>query len=90
MRFDHPANCSRADGLFHCVCLSHFLPVNIFAVIHTHLTLNVSSHWGENLAWWSSGSWEFGFEGQLLDVLGTACEIRSERRQGCSLPGLLQ
>lgn len=54
-----------------------------------YLTLNVSSHWGENLAWWSLWDWEFGFKGQLLGLWGTMCETRCEPRPGCSLPGLL-
>lgn len=33
-----------------CPCLS-FLSVNVFVFICTLLALNVSSHWGENLAW---------------------------------------
>lgn len=65
MHFDCSANYSRAGGLFCCVRLSPFIPVNIFVIIDTHFTLNASSHWGENLAWWPSGSWEFGFEGRL-------------------------
>lgn len=34
MRFDCPASCFRADGLFCCVSLFPSLPVNIFVIIH--------------------------------------------------------